>query len=93
MKRILLENWEKKQLGDGKSEGVGRAETGDVLALQSRDSSKLQIVLQNKKKKTGKLAKFANLVQFAIAVIMAALVGDPTALVATFVASLINQLV
>ncbi|XP_010922353.1 uncharacterized protein [Elaeis guineensis] len=88
VKEILLENWEKKRPRDGKFEC--RAETENSLALESRDS-KLQIVLQKKESKPGKLAKFTKMLKIAITLIMAAVVGDPTALVATLIASLINH--
>lgn len=54
VKEILLENWEKKHLCDGKFEC--KAETENGLALESRDS-KLQIVLQKKKKQAREACK------------------------------------
>ncbi|KAG1337885.1 putative DC1 [Cocos nucifera] len=88
VKEILLENWEKKHPHAGKFKC--KVETENSLALESKDS-KLQIVVQNKERKPGKLTKFMKMLKVAITLIMAAVVGDPTALVATLIASLINN--
>ncbi|XP_008802757.2 uncharacterized protein LOC103716510 [Phoenix dactylifera] len=86
VKEILLENWENEHLGDGRREV--KAETKDSLVLKST-APKLQIVLEKKRSKSGKFAKFKKIAKIAITFIMAAVVGDPTALVAGLIASLI----
>lgn len=87
VKEILLENWEKKHLGDGRRDV--EAERKDSLAPIQSTEPKLQIVLEKKGSKFGKFAKLKEIAKIAITFIMAAVVGDPTALVAALIASLI----
>lgn len=91
VKEMVLDNWEKECLparfGDRK-EGM---DVSDEKALARREP-KLDIVIDKMKSRSGgKYTKYMKIVKIALTFIMAAVVGDPTALVIGLFSSLLTH--
>lgn len=84
VKDMLLENWEDEYLGHRKSEA------SEEMAIMKREP-RLQIAIDKKRSSGswGRFAKCKKIMKIALTFIMAAIVGDPTALVIGLFSSLI----
>lgn len=86
VKDMLLESWE----NEFPAMRSGEMEVSDEKALARREP-KLHIEVGKMKKGRGKFAKYKKIVKIALTFIMAAVVGDPTALVIGLFSSLLTH--
>lgn len=85
MKDVLQDNWLKKE----------DSSEGSLVKGGGRESVKrtpmLRLVVREKDRSKGKLAKIKEMVQLAVPIILAAVLGDPISLAATVIASLLSR--